>query len=300
MRNIGTLKDATLARRFASYLTVQGIESEIEQDGQGHCALWIKSDDDLEAAMKHLLRFEREPDHRDFSGAELKAAALAAEVAEQEKARAARTFSRSDLVQERKPLLTFALMAACVVVFFITGMGEKLPAVTQLTIAAYEVRGDYIQWEGGLQELRRGEFWRLITPIFLHFGPLHILFNMLWLKDLGAAIEYRISTRFLATFVLLVAVSSNVAQYFIGGAPNFGGMSGVVYALLGFIWMKGKYDAAAGMGLPQHVVAMMLIWYFLCLFGFIKGVANIVHTVGLLMGALWGYLSARRSAHFLG
>ncbi len=300
MRIIGTLNTAELARRFAGYLHVQGIESEIEPDGHGACMVWIKSDDDLDAAMHHLRRFEKEPDHADFLGAEQKAAAMAAKEAEQEKARAARTFTRAEMLRQNRPVLTLALIAVSIVVFLITGMGEKLAAVTHLTITAYELKGGYIQWEGGLPEVRSGEFWRLITPIFLHFGPIHILFNMLWLKDLGAAIEYRISTRFLATFVLLVAVLSNLAEYAIGGAPNFGGMSGVVYGLLGFIWMKGRYDAAAGMGLPQHIVAMMLIWYFLCLFGFIKGIANVVHTVGLVMGAAWGYLSARRSPHFLG
>ena len=132
-----------------------------------------------------------------------------------------------------------------------------------------------------------GQVWRLITPIFIHFGPLHLLFNMLWLRDLGAMIEIRQGMLKLALLVVVLGVASNLGQYAIGG-PYFGGMSGVLYGLFGYIWLRGHCDPASGLALSSTIVWMMMIWFFLCLFGIIENVANGTHVVGLVLGVLWG------------
>jgi GlpG protein len=145
---------------------------------------------------------------------------------------------------------------------------------------------------GGLPEIMKGEIWRLFTPIFIHFGLIHLAFNMLWLWDLGNMVEDRKGTLFLAVFILIVSGSSNWVQYLMAG-PVFGGMSGVVYGLLGYIWMKGKYDPASRLALHKMTVIMMIGWFFLCFF--LPNVANWVHGVGLMVGIAWGYLT---SPHF--
>src|SRR5205814_9740200 len=98
---------------------------------------------------------------------------------------------------------------------------------------------------GSLIEIKNGQLWRLITPIFVHGGFLHLLFNMWWMRDLGFMIEQRKGSLRLALMVLLVAIPSNIAQYMTAG-PWFGGMSGVVYGLFGYIWMKGKFSPHEG------------------------------------------------------
>ena len=148
-------------------------------------------------------------------------------------------------------------------------------------------------------DILSGEVWRLVTPIFVHFGILHILFNMMWMWDLGRSLELLKGRLFLGSFVAVSGIASNIAQYVITGSPLFGGMSGVVYALLGYFWMQGRYNRAFGVALHQSTVTMMIVWYVLCWTGLLGPIANWAHTAGLLVGIAWGLLDrgpTRRAA----
>jgi GlpG protein len=76
--------------------------------------------------------------------------------------------------------------------------------------------------------------------------------------------------------------------------PNFGGMSGVVFGLLGYCWMRGKFDLTSGLYVSGQTAGFMIAWFFICLAGFMGPVANGAHGVGLVAGVVWGYLSAMR------
>jgi GlpG protein len=150
-----------------------------------------------------------------------------------------------------------------------------------------------------LPEVRAGEVWRLITPIFIHGTMMHIVFNMMWLVQLGRFIESRFGAAKLLALVMAIGVGSNLAEYLWEAwrtpafAPNFGGMSGVNYGLFGFLWMKGKFDRSQNWQLPPQTVQLMLMWMVLCYTGWLGPVANAAHTVGLLIGMLLGITSAR-------
>ncbi len=141
--------------------------------------------------------------------------------------------------------------------------------------------------------LAGGEAWRIVTPMFVHFGLLHIFFNMMWLWDLGRAREMRRGAAFLALFVVATGAGANLAQYAISQNPLFGGMAGVVYALLRYFWIQGRVNPAFGMALHQSTVIMMLAWFVLCWTGLLGPIANWAHTAGLLIGVAWGFLQGR-------
>ena len=144
-----------------------------------------------------------------------------------------------------------------------------------------------VHWDG-LEAVRRGEVWRLVTPIFLHFGPLHLLGNMMWIYYLGTAIEVRRGTMWLAVLVFGSAIVSNLGQYFIEGPSFFGGMSGVVFALFGYVWMKTIYHPMDGLFIDSRNVNLMLLWFVLCTTGAVGPIANGAHGVGLVVGILLG------------
>ena len=69
-------------------------------------------------------------------------------------------------------------------------------------------------------------------------------------------------------------------------------MSGVVYGLAGYVWMRGKYDRASGVGLDPQSVTILLVWLVVCYTGVVGPVANTAHLVGLIVGMVWGRVSA--------
>jgi len=185
------------------------------------------------------------------------------------------------------PPLTIALIALSGLVALISQLGASQDVLQFLYIASPQSEG--------MADVASGQVWRLLTPVFIHFGIMHLVFNMMWLWDLGGLIESRKGPRFLALFLLAVGIASNLAQYLFAQSIFFGGMSGVVYGLLGYIWMQGRYNPRFGYALQQSTVIMMLVWYVLCWTGLLGPIANWAHTAGLLIGVAWGFLERGKS-----
>ncbi len=298
MRLIGHLENQRLAEQVSRVLISRGIRNQVEaepEDGPSW-ALWIHSEEDLDRARRLLKDFRANPDDPAFH-----MAGAGAPRQETPPARAPEVRTRrsqpvtSSPSFAGPPLVTVAFMLLCIAVAFITRLGESGSFVAHLQISEVPYRFG-MGWELFLPEARRGEVWRLITPILLHFGWPHLLFNLWILWDLGQVLEHRQGPGRLVLLTTVIGVVSNLSQYIVSG-PRFGGFSGVIYGLLGYVWMMGRYCPSAGMGLHPQTVVMMLVWFVICLSNVLPmPVANVVHGVGLVMGVVWGRLEAARQA----
>lgn len=280
------------------YLLAQGIESRCERSEEGW-TLWILDEDQVEEGRRVLEEFLRNPEGVQYRSAAPKARELRADAARKARRRE-KSFISVRQRWARGPLrtapVTHVLIGMCLGVALLTRFGANEAVANIFRIAPVVRDGDMIQWLG-LSAIASGEVWRVLSPIFLHFGILHLLFNMYWLYQLGGMVEARRGSVRFTLLVLALGVVSNLAQYWLPmeSNPNFGGMSGVLYGLFGFIWMSGRYAPQQGMALPPDVVTILLLFFVLCWTGLLGGIANWAHTAGLVMGMACG-----AGPHFLG
>ena len=137
--------------------------------------------------------------------------------------------------------------------------------------------------------------WRWFTPALMHFSVLHIVFNLLWWWQLGGLIESRQGSARLLLIFGVGAALPHLLQWWWQG-PDFGGLSGVVYALLGYVWLTGRLRPQAGIQVPGGVMIMMLLWLAWGFFAFIgPSMANGAHLGGLLVGLALAWLVPHRT-----
>ncbi len=236
MRQAGTISTKQDAQRFSDYLLSLGITSKVEPDN-GQWAIWVHDENEIPRSRQELEQFQAEPQDPRYSAAE-QTARQARRAAAEKKRQVERNFI--DMRNEwnnpwRRRPVTMVMIVFSVLVYVGAGFSpEEL----------------FISTNDKLTEIKNGEVWRLVTPIFWHANFLHIAFNMFWLYDLGSLVERRIGSFLYVLLVLAVAVSSNYAQFMATG-PAFGGMSGVVYGLFGYAWVRGRLDPTCGLYLRR-------------------------------------------------
>ena len=196
-------------------------------------------------------------------------------------------------VQLRRSPVTALVLLACLLVALLTQLGDNLETVRWFTFNDFRIQGNYVYFTSLEQSLEQGQWCRLVSPMLLHFGFLHLAMHMMWYWELGRRLEFQQGGVFLATLTVLSALISNVSQFVFSDASLFGGLSGVLYAVLGHCWIYQRIYPQASYALPSGVVAMMLIWLLLCLFGVVSAlgfgqIANAAHVSGLLIGCLSG------------
>ena len=293
MRAIGQLEGEEPAQCFADYLFVQNIEARVEPAAGGNWTVWVVDEDRVDEARALLSRFRSMPEAAEFE----QAARAAADRRREERREATaeiRKLRRPDTWGRPRGGATLFLLAASIGVALVTRLGQNATWTGWLLISNLQIIEPARFWES-LVEIQSGQAWRLFTPVFLHFSLWHLLFNLLWIQDLGSVLEERIGTWRFAGVVALVALVSNLTQYVAGGAA-FGGLSGVVYGVFGYLWVRAKRDFNFGLFISPLTSTLLMVFLALGIFGLLGPTANAAHFSGLVTGGLlgWGASHSRR------
>jgi membrane associated rhomboid family serine protease len=154
--------------------------------------------------------------------------------------------------------------------------------------------------------INQGEWWRLVTPVFLHIGVLHLFVNMYSLFMLGPYVERLYGSARFVFFWVATGVAGVAASYFassVGGKPGVigqflfrggdgpsAGASGALFGLVGVLFVFGiKYrhelpdgfKRAFGLGMLPTILINLVIGYT------IPFIDNAAHVGGLAAGMLF-------------
>lgn len=284
---LGRFSNVRMAQAFSDYLRARRVPHRLEVTGQA-AELWVDDEAHIDAVSRELARFREDPANPRYLAASWEAPPPARDVDALSRRYGSRAgdLAPGQILRSRGPV-TLLVLFACIGVGIWTAFGTRHEAIAPLLFP--EVDGLFAG----------GEPWRVLTPVLLHFGGVHLVFNMLWWWILGGMIERYQSSFQLAMLTLGIGLVSNAAQYYVSG-PNFGGLSGVIYGLIGYLWLYGLVNPRGGYQLRPAIVNFMLVWLVLGFTGLVGPVANTAHlsglVAGLVIGTVFGYY--RRQTYY--
>lgn len=171
-------------------------------------------------------------------------------------------------------VVTPTLIALNVLVYAITAVEAKSPTSNQ----ASDLFGSWVLWPLGVAG---GEWWRLITAGFLHYGPIHLAVNMFSLWIIGREMEMLLGkARFVALYLVSLLGGSLLVYLFGSVNGPTAGASGAIYGLLGGILiavLRLKMNPVPAIGTIVLNLIITVSLPNISLFG---------HLGGLIVGAL--------------
>lgn len=175
------------------------------------------------------------------------------------------------LFSKKTPYITYIIMGICFIMFLITGMGNDT--------------GVLIKYGANLDVLvKNGEYYRLLTSMFLHSGLLHLFFNMYTLYIIGPQVEsFFGKTKYLIIYLLsgisgsLLSVAFNVNTVSVGA-------SGAIFGLFGALLYFGyNYRGYLGNVIKSQILPVVIINL---IFGFISTGVDVAGHIGGLIGGI--------------
>jgi membrane associated rhomboid family serine protease/Flp pilus assembly protein TadD len=188
--------------------------------------------------------------------------------------------------------VTIGLIAACALVYVamvLSGVSPTLPSPDQ----AIKFGADF----GPLT--LNGQWWRLVTSMFVHFGIIHIALNMWCLWNLGRAAEQLLGRfSYLLAYFATGIFGSITSLYWhpqAAGAGASGAIFGLAGVLVAFVYLK---KTPAHLQVNSRMLGSLgtFIAYNLVFGAAIPGISNAAHIGGLVMGFVVGALLPNASA----
>ena len=261
---IGVMRDRGAALKFADYLNSIGIKATAKPGFGANYSIYVANEADVSKAKLELLRFGNNP----FAKAYNQAAWAQGKTPKRERTVSSRTgflsFSMGTYTWSLASL-TSIIEVICLLIF-VLGL---VPDLERALLGA-------LSWYHWDQVVADFQVWRVLTPIFeRHFGA--------WK---------------LGYIILTIALVSNILQFIflqsgLGGNSIFGGLSGVVYGVIGYMGvLSRRHDLPGDLRLPPGLLLVSII--FIGIGFFLSGIANICHLGGLLVGMALALVDFKR------
>lgn len=274
-----SLPNPRLAQAFVDYMATQGIALEIEVQDDGNVVLWLGNDAHYVQVKNELEHFLKKPSDPRYLAASWQTGTTHSGLHY-------RSFSNlNHMIKQGGPIaVTVSVICLLVYLLMIVGNGR---AVMHYLAFPQDKSQDW-------------QLWRWFSHCLLHFSLLHIVFNLLWWWYLANQIEKQMGSGKLLQITLVAALMSGWAQSLFSGT-NFGGLSGVVYALMGYVWWSGERAPQRGISMPRGLMIFAVIWLVVGHFDwFGMSVANAAHIAGLIIGLLMAFWDMRHTYHTRG
>ena len=171
---------------------------------------------------------------------------------------------------KKVPYVTYLIIAICIICYIV----PILMGIYDKVIATYSVYGP---------DIRKGEYFRLLTGGFLHGGILHLFFNCYTLYIIGSQVEsYLGKTKYSMIYFMSLLIASLTSMTF-GGETMSIGASGAIFGIMGaLIYFGYHYRVFLGNIVKTQIIPLVLLNLYL---GFIlTGVDNFAHIGGLIGG----------------
>ncbi|MDX7986116.1 rhomboid family intramembrane serine protease GlpG [Xenorhabdus sp. 12] len=267
MIHVTSISNPRLAQAFIDYMATQDIHLIMRPTSEPLLVeLWLENASHLNLVEEELHHFSRDPLNERYQAASWKTGKF-------NNSFKYRNNLNWETLKSRSGPFTIAITVLCILVFVwiqIAGIPEVM---------------NWLAWPHSEQYF---ELWRWVTHALLHFSLMHILFNLALWWYLGTQVERRIGAGKLFEITIVSAFFSGWAQSLFSGS-QFGGLSGVVYALIGYVWLTGEISPNRGVHLPRGLIIVSVIWLLVGYFDvFSLSIANAAHVSGLIIGLLMG------------